>query len=93
MSAGFCCEVGSANCAAYIAAKPCTQDEIAAVLSNCCDVGCAKCGGDFAAKLEKALANYLEKYDGAPRARQFFEGPAPDFPLKFAGCKKIVLVF
>ena len=50
-------------------------------------------GGDFAAKLEKALANYLEKYDGPPRARQFFEGPAPDFPLKFAGCKKIVLVF
>jgi len=59
MSAGFCCELGSANCAAYIAAKPCTQDEIAAVLSNCCDLGCAKCAGDFAAKLEKALANYF----------------------------------
>jgi len=78
MCAGFCCEVGSANCAAYFAAKPCTQDEIAAVLSNCCDLGCAKCAGDFAAKLKKALTNYL--LNGPPRAQQFFEAPAPTLP-------------
>ena len=78
MCAGFCCEVGSANCAAYFAAKPCTQDEIAAVLSNCCDLGCAKCAGDFAAKLKKALTNYL--FNGPPRAQQFFEAPAPTLP-------------